>query len=264
MSSNASSASTSGQIWIGLGFAAIAASIVFVGVQLRDLGRAQLALAQSLEQVAGARAPAFAPPLPMGTMPGMPTAGAGAPEANAFDLSKLQPLGAEDRVIGDRNAEVTLISFMDLECPFCAKFLPAAKAFAEQHKGKVNFAFRHFPLASHSQAEVLALAAECAGEQGGDAAFWTVIESVYAKGRIPSVPDFVREAAQSARVDGGKLQACIDSGRHLDRIRRSLAQAEAIGMRGTPASVMRNVKTGESTVIMGLKDLSQELAKLSD
>ena len=76
-------------------------------------------------------------------------------------------------VLGKSDAKLTIIEFSDFQCPFCERFyldtLPQLKK-DYIDTGKVQLAFRHFPIASiHPNAKTAHEAAECANEQGK---FW--------------------------------------------------------------------------------------------
>lgn len=73
---------------------------------------------------------------------------------------------AHTPVIGKKGVPVTIVEFVDFQCPFCARFhspmAEAVKAFA----GKVNYMVKNYPLPFHPQAKPAAKAAFAAGEQG--------------------------------------------------------------------------------------------------
>ena len=91
-------------------------------------------------------------------------------------LPSTQPTGPirisidNDPIIGNPDAEITIIEFSDFQCPFCARFhtqtLPyILEEYIEQ--GKVKLVFRDFPIESiHPNALPASVAAECANEQG--------------------------------------------------------------------------------------------------
>jgi protein-disulfide isomerase len=71
--------------------------------------------------------------------------------------------------VGPDDAPVKIIAFEDLQCPHCRDAEDPIEQMLANNKGKVQFAFRHFPLTGHNNAEEAALAAEAAGVQGK---FW--------------------------------------------------------------------------------------------
>ena len=49
-----------------------------------------------------------------------------------------------DWVRGDKNAEITIVEFSDVDCPFCTRFHNTTKQVLAEYEGRVNFVFRHF------------------------------------------------------------------------------------------------------------------------
>ena len=86
-------------------------------------------------------------------------------------------------MVGRADAEVLVIEFTDLQCPYCAQFasqtFPRLKA-AYIDTGKIRYASRDLPLPMHAHAETAAVAARCAGEQGR---YWEYRHAVFAAQR---------------------------------------------------------------------------------
>ena len=90
------------------------------------------------------------------------------------------PVGDGDYVRGSEDAQVTVIEYSDLQCPFCARHHGTMLQLMSQYEGEVNWVFRHFPLRSiHPQAQRWAEATECAGELGGGDAFWAMSDKIF-------------------------------------------------------------------------------------
>lgn len=66
---------------------------------------------------------------------------------------------------GNEDASISLVTWSDFECPYCARFAPAVEQVLAKYGDKVRFTFRHFPLSFHTQAQKAAEAYECAKEQ---------------------------------------------------------------------------------------------------
>jgi protein-disulfide isomerase len=155
----------------------------------------------------------------------------------------------EAYALGSVQAKVTLVEFTDYQCPFCNMF--HTNTFPEIKKqfvdtGLVRFVSRDLPLEIHNQAFEAARAARCAGEQDR---YWEV------RDWLSSHPDQLTKeaiitAAKQAGADGPLFQACLESERHREDIRKDIADANAVGITGTPGFVIGRTSNG---VLEGVK-----------
>lgn len=93
----------------------------------------------------------------------------------------LDPITENDHFYGNKDAEIVIVEYADLECPYCAIAHPTIKKILKDYDGKVAWVFRHFPLSIHPDAHIKAQAAECAWEQGKDEAFFKYVDATYAE-----------------------------------------------------------------------------------
>lgn len=84
-------------------------------------------------------------------------------------------------IYGSANAEIFLVEFTDMQCPFCKKFHPTAKQIVDESNGKIALIYKHFPLPFHENAMPLAITAECIGEQAGNDGFVNFVNSNFEK-----------------------------------------------------------------------------------
>ncbi len=92
------------------------------------------------------------------------------------------PVDPETEYIrGDADATIALIEYSDYECPFCHSVHPTYQQLMQDYDGKVMWVYRHFPLSFHLEAMPLAVGAECAGELGGNDAYWEFSDKVMAE-----------------------------------------------------------------------------------
>ncbi len=154
---------------------------------------------------------------------------------------QLAAVTADDHMLGDPDAEVTIVEYSDLECPFCKRFHPTMQQVVEEYDGKVNWVYRHFPLDSlHSKARKEAEATECATELGGNDAFWEYTDLLFEETpsnnglNLESLPDY----AEQIGLDRAKFTECLDSGKYADAVASDLADAQSAGGTGTPYSVI--------------------------
>lgn len=78
--------------------------------------------------------------------------------------------------LGDSNAPVTIVEFVDFQCEACAYMHPITQRLLDEYKGKVRFVVRYWPLSDqHKNAQAAVFAAEAAGQcQTGK--FWEMYD----------------------------------------------------------------------------------------
>jgi protein-disulfide isomerase len=140
------------------------------------------------------------------------------------------PLGGA-AMRGSERAKVVLIEFSDFQCPFCGKFardtFPALDAQYIQ-SGKVQMAFRQFPMEMHRQAFHAAEGAVCAGQQGR---FWEFHDALFR--RPPGLDDpALQDAARVAGLRTKEYGECL--GHTKDRVRDDVTLGQTLRISGTP------------------------------
>ena len=171
--------------------------------------------------------------------------------ARAVDINR-------DHVFGNPQAEVSVIVYTDLECPFCKRFAGTPEQAIAKFNGKANVVFRHYPLDFHGEiAKRSAYYAECVGRQGGAKAFfaftndWFKLTHSNGKG-LERGDAQIREIAQSAGAkDLAALDACAREPAVAQRVQDDTADGTRSGITGTPGTIVRNNKTGLSLSIVG-------------
>lgn len=143
----------------------------------------------------------------------------------------------KNRVKGNANAKVTIIEYSDFECPFCRSFYDNAhKEIIQKYvdTGKVQIAFKDFPLAFHQNAEGAAEASRCAAEQGK---FWEMHDRLFQNNKELSVENYKKWAAEIG-VNTQQFNQCIDSKKYKDAVAKDTAEATKIGVQGTPTFII--------------------------
>lgn len=142
-----------------------------------------------------------------------------------------------DHVRGNPEAGITVIEFSDFECPFCAQLHPTLQRIVEE-SDDVRWVYRHFPLSSiHSRALGAAAASECIARLGGNDAFWTFADGIFANQRR-LVDTFYSEQAKGAGIDANAFSACLADRSVADDIQADGDEAIRSGGRGTPFAVI--------------------------
>lgn len=173
----------------------------------------------------------------------------GAPTPTPDDSKVDVSLSDDDFVRGDSNAKIVLIEYSDLECPYCARFHPTAQQAIQEFDGQLAWVYRHFPLDSiHPDARKLAEATECAAEQGGNDAFWGMIDGIYEAG--PEIEN-INVVAGQLGLDVNALNECLDSGKMAENVQNDYQSGLTAGVRGTPGNILLNTETGDTLVVPG-------------
>lgn len=156
------------------------------------------------------------------------------------DESRIKPIGAGDHVLGNPNAEIVMVEYSDIECPFCKQFHTTLHTLMTEYgtEGKLAWAFRHFPVHTNSIKE--AEAAECAAEIGGNEAFWKYIDEIFERTTSNNGLDLalLPVIAGDIGIDTTKFNACLSSGKYKTKIEQDREDVIAAGAQGTPYTVL--------------------------
>ena len=154
-----------------------------------------------------------------------------------------------DRVLGDPEAQVTLIEYSSLTCPHCARFhtqtIPQVKK-EWVDSGKVRVIARHFPL--DRLALFAALVAECLESNDSYFAFVRLLykdQGVWSRSNDP-----VAEITQRAALVGlsqNDIERCISDESARRRIIGKMAEGrDDLGVNSTPTILVDGEKVGSS------------------
>jgi protein-disulfide isomerase len=156
------------------------------------------------------------------------------------------PIGGYDHLRGDLGAELSLVEYGDFECPYCRAAEPVIAEVLRRLRGRVVYAFRHFPLAElHPYALSAALASEAAGLKGQ---FWPMHERLFG-GEEPALrQDDLRRYAEEIGVPAEKV--LWPATRFVeDRVEADFNSGVRSGVRGTPTFFVNGEKyRGDVTV----------------
>ena len=141
---------------------------------------------------------------------------------------------------GNPKGDVTVVAFLDYNCPFCKTSAPDL-ARAVKQDGKVRLVYKDWPILSEASVygAQIALAAKYQG------AYETVHKALMAIPGRGITKEQMLAAIQKSGVDLERLDADLKA--HAADItallRRNLSQAESLGLRGTPTYLIGPFKT---------------------
>ncbi len=175
------------------------------------------------------------------------------------------PVLNTDHIRGNLSAPVTIVEFSDLECPFCKAFHPTVKQTLEEYGGKVRWVYKHFPIDSlHPKARKEAEASECAGELGGNDAFWAYIDRVFEITPSNNGLDSAKlpQVAQELGLDRTKFETCLNSGKYASKVEAQYQEGLKAGVNGTPGSFVNGVSVKGAVPYAQLKQtIDSQLGK---
>lgn len=137
---------------------------------------------------------------------------------------------------GPADAPVNVVVFEDFLCPHCASFAEGIaprieRAFVDD--GSTAYYVKNFVVIG-PESERIAQVGECVFEQGNDA-FWTFAEVAFrSQSGLTEARAIALAEEYVSDLDGEELRGCIDDGRGLDAVRADMADAQALGLQGTP------------------------------
>lgn len=137
---------------------------------------------------------------------------------------------SDNPTLGNPNSPITLVAFIDFECPFCQEDYPTLKSVLTTYGPAVHVVFKYLPLTSlHEHALAAAKAAVCAQEQNK---FWPFYDYLFTTKRLTD--DDLTAAAVAVHLDMQRFVDCQTSDRAQKIIETDLSDAVALGVRGTP------------------------------
>jgi protein-disulfide isomerase len=162
-------------------------------------------------------------------------------------------------VRGSADSPVMLVEYADYECPYCQQVQPAIDKVISEYKGKVALIFKDMPLSMHANAAKAAEATRCAETQGK---FWEYHDLLFAQKQLD--PAKLKEYARDLKLDTAAFDKCLDTSARAELVNAQLAEAQALGITGTPTFFINGRATfGNLTVEQLRQILDEELALTS-
>ena len=167
-----------------------------------------------------------------------------------------------DGVLGPATAQVTIVEFSDLECPWCRRIGPVLEAVVQQFAPRIRLVFKNFPLdmscntsltgAMHKHACRMAAAAQCAREQNK---FWDALGFLYTLETSNHTAERMEAELLTLvslfSLDGDAFRSCLTSDRVKEKIARDIALGNQNGVEGTPTIFVngRKVPSADERVL---------------
>ena len=145
---------------------------------------------------------------------------------------------------GKASAPVALVVYSDFWCPFCSTFARGTQKEIERtfvETGDLLLAFKQSPILSlHPRASATAEVALCAKEQDR---FWPVHDRIFNNPSATATGSFESWGA-GLGVNEAALKNCLASGRTKAQVAAQAAEADELGLTGTPSFLMGIISNG--------------------
>jgi hypothetical protein len=93
----------------------------------------------------------------------------------------------KDHVLGNKDANVTIVEYSDFNCTYCNRFHGVLNQIIEENGDQVKWIFRHRPILGNESISK-AIAAECVTSIKNDKAFWEYAELMFGLMKTPEEP----------------------------------------------------------------------------
>ena len=168
------------------------------------------------------------------------------------DYAKVYDIDIGDSaVFGPKDAPVTIVEFVDFQCPYCARFHPLVLEALKAYPDKVRAVIKNFPLPFHKEAIPAAKAAFAAGEQGK---YWEMANAILIDNSNLNEKAY-RSLAKKIGLNSAKFQKDIKEkdGLWQGHIQKDIALGNKIDVRGTP-TIYINGRKSQSRNIESFKE----------
>jgi thiol-disulfide isomerase/thioredoxin len=135
---------------------------------------------------------------------------------------------------GDFGAKVTIVEFLDFQCPYCKAAVPVINELFKQYPNKIRLVTINFPLPFHNSALPAANAALCANEQGK---YWQFYDTLFADQTKLSIPD-MKKTAKVLGLNTRAFDSCVDSNKYSEQVQQDVKTGQENSVTGTPTFIV--------------------------
>ena len=161
-------------------------------------------------------------------------------------------------VKGNASGRVTVVEFVDYECPHCKHAQTLMRQVVEEYPSDVKTVFKHFPLSAHANARLAAEGAVAAHKQGK---FWPYNEKVWANSDNLT-PAVIEKAAKESGLDVARWRADLQSEAVKGRVQADKSEGNDLGISSTPSIYINGRKYEDPIEIASFRDwIDEELGR---
>jgi len=174
-----------------------------------------------------------------------------APRVPRFDLARAPAKGKE-------GARVTVVEFVDYECPHCLHAQSVLQQLVDAYPNEVRVYFKHFPLSGNTHARQAAESAVAAHQQGK---FWPFNDQLWLASHSLT-PAAIEKAAKTVGLDVALWRKAAASDAVKARVEADKAEGRERGITGTPAIYLNGRRYADPLDLASLRDwVDEELGR---
>lgn len=160
-----------------------------------------------------------------------------------FSPETILKVNEADHTKGNNTSGITLIEYSDFQCPACSAYYSILKQLNQEFTDKILFAYRHFPLKQHANAQLAARAAEAASRQNK---FWEMHDLLFEhqgewSDQKNAKEKFI-EYAQSLNLDMERFKNDLTSKEIKQKVANDYNSGVRLGVNATPTFFLNGKK----------------------
>ena len=141
-------------------------------------------------------------------------------------------------VLGKAKSPVTMVAFLDFQCPYSARLTETLKQLMDENPGKIQLVFKHFPLDFHKEAALAHRAAEAAKSQKK---FWEYYQILY-KNQDNLTRDDLIEYARQLKLNVDEFTRDLDNPYFDSQVKADISTGKELALKGTPVIFMNGIE----------------------
>jgi predicted DsbA family dithiol-disulfide isomerase len=173
------------------------------------------------------------------------------------ELLRIDLAPDNDPWLGNKDAPITILSFMDFQCPYCKKMNSTLKVLLATKKEEIKIIARDFPLASHPDATMAAQASACAHDQGR---YWDYHDLLFDNQQALDVMN-LREYAGRLGINREQFSRCLEGGSQRAEVEKDMAEASLAGISSTPSILINGYYLSGSPSLHYMEEVIADIEK---
>lgn len=155
---------------------------------------------------------------------------------------KIPDIAADRAALGPATAPITLVTYSDFQCPFCARGKVVVDELRQLYGDRLRVVYKHYPLPRHPMATLAARYYEAVAIQNPAAAYQFHDELFRNQSALGlSGQPFLDRTVEKVGVNLSQVQSNLQSAVVSARLVADLAEARKFGLAGAPGFVVAGV-----------------------